>query len=112
MTRKMLVALAATMAVGLPAAAFADNSVTDVIVDGRTGAETRSMAVQVTDLDLTSNHGVRMADSRITRAAKKVCGWANGTVIQPTREYRACFGDALDGAREDLNMKIQAFRQG
>lgn len=113
MTRMTLVALAATIALALPTAtAFASNNSMDVIVDGRTGAETRSIAVSVADLNLASSHGARLADSRITRAAKKVCGWMNGSIIPATREYRNCFGDALDDARNDLGTLIQAQRQG
>lgn len=113
MTRKMLVALAATMTLALPAAnAFAGINDMDVVVDGRTGMETRSITVSVADLNLASGHGARLADSRITRAAKQVCGWMNGSVLPATPEYRACFGEALNGARNDLNTLIQAQRQG
>lgn len=111
MTRKMLAALTATMVLALPAAASTGNGM-EVIVDGHTGAETRSMAVTVADLDLARTHDARLADSRITRAAKQVCGWVNGTALQPTREYRACFGSALSDARDDLSALIQAQRQG
>lgn len=107
MTRKMLVALAATMAVALPTAASALSNNYDVIVDGKTGAETRSMAVSLHDLNLADQRGYRMADYRITKAAKKVCGYMNGSIIPETRDYRTCFGDALEGARDDLNVLAQ-----
>src|SRR3546814_5467855 len=74
--------------------------------------ETRSIAVSMADLNLASTHGARMADSRITKAAKKVCGWMSGSILPATPDYRACFGEALDGARSDLNTLIQAQRQG
>ena len=112
MTRKTLVALAAAITIALPASAIAGRNDMDVIVDGRAGIETRSVTVSMADLDLASNHGARLADSRITRAAKRVCGWLNGSIQQPTREFRACYGDALEGARGDLNMLVQAQRQG
>ncbi|WP_313806411.1 UrcA family protein [Sphingobium sp.] len=113
MTRKTLAALAATMTLALPTAnAFAGISQMDVVVDGRTGAETRSLTVSVADLNLASTHGARLADSRITKAAKQVCGWMNGSILPATPEYRACFGGALDSARADLNTLIQAQRQG
>jgi len=113
MTRKTLVALAATITFAMPGAtAFAGINDMDVVVDGRTGAETRSIAVSVADLNLASNHGVRMADSRITRAAKQVCGWMNGSILPATPEYRACFGEALGDARNDLNTLIETRRQG
>lgn len=112
MTGKTWAALAAAMTLALPAAAFAGSNDTDVIVDGALGTETRSITVSLGDLDLASRHGEQMADSRVTKAAKKVCGWMNGTVQQPTREYRTCYSGALDGARSDLNQMIQAQRQG
>ena len=113
MTRKTLVALAATISFAMPAAsAFAGINDMDVVVDGRTGAETRSLTVSMADLNLASTHGARMADSRITKAAKQVCGWMNGSILPATPDYRACFGEALDGARTDLDTLIQTQRQG
>ena len=107
MTRKMLVALVATIAIALPTAASALGTNDSVIVDGNTGAETRSMAVSLRDLNLAEQHDYRMADSRITKAAKKVCGQLNGSVVPATRDYRSCFGNALGGARENLNLLAQ-----
>ena len=107
MTRKMVVALAASMAVALPTAASALSTNADVIVDGNTGTETRSMTVSLRDLNLADQRGYRMADYRITKAAKKVCGYMSGSIIPETRDYRTCFGDALDGARDDLNTLAQ-----
>src|SRR3546814_11422345 len=73
MTRKTLVALTAAITLALPAAnAFAGINDMDVVVDGRTGMETRSIAVSRADLNLASTHGARRAVSRITKAAKKV----------------------------------------
>ena len=108
MTRKTLAALAASLALALPASTFAASNDTNVIVDGYAGTETRSITVALDDLNLASSRGARMADSRVTRAAKKVCGYMDGTVQQPTREYRTCFGDALTEAREDLASLIEA----
>lgn len=107
MTRKMLVALVAAIAVAIPATASALNTDYDVIVDGNTGAETRSMTVSLRDLNLAEQHGYRMADSRITKAAKKVCGHLDGSIVPATRDYRSCLGIALGDAREDLNMLAQ-----
>lgn len=110
MTAKTLVALAATMALALPGVASAGNDNMDVIVDGRAGTETRSIAVSVADLNLASSAGLRRADYRVTRAAKQVCGFVNGSIIPVTEDYRNCFGEALTGARSDLNAMAQ--RQG
>jgi UrcA family protein len=110
MTKKTLVALAATMAIALPGVASAGSNDMDVIVDGNTGAETRSLAVSVADLNLASASGMRRADYRLIRASKQVCGYVNGSVIPATDDYRNCFGAAIDGARSDLNALAQ--RQG
>ncbi|MCI4590640.1 UrcA family protein [Sphingobium sp. BYY-5] len=107
MTNKTLVALAATIALALPTMASAGSNDMDVIVDGNTGAQTRSIAVSVADLNLTSNNGMRRADSRLIRASKQVCGYVNGSVLPITEDYRTCYGSALDGARSDLNILAQ-----
>lgn len=106
MNRKTL-ALAATLAFALPTSAFAAGHEA-VAIDQIAGTEMRSIAVSVSDLDLTSGHGARLADSRITRAAQKACGFMKGSVQQPTREYRACLNDALSGARADLVSRGQS----
>jgi UrcA family protein len=108
MTRKMWVAMAATMALALPGVASAGSNDMDVIVDGRAGTETRSVAVSVADLNLASTHGMRRADSRIVRASKQVCGFVNGSVLPVSDDYRSCFGSAIDGARSDLNTLAQS----
>ena len=110
MTRKTLVALAASLALALPGMASAGSNDMDVIVDGNTGAETRSIAVSVADLNLASSSGLRRADYRLVRASKQVCGFVNGSIIPVTEDYRNCYGAALDGARSDLNALAQ--RQG
>lgn len=110
MTSKTLVAFAATIALALPGVASAGSNDMDVIVDGRAGTETRSIAVSLADLNLASANGLRRADYRVTRAAKQVCGFVNGSVLPITNDYRSCFGQALDGARSDLSSIAQ--RQG
>ena len=107
MTKKMLVAMAATMALALPGVASAGSNDMDVIVDGHAGTETRSLAVSVADLNLASTHGMRRADSRLVRASKQVCGFVNGSVLPVTDDYRTCFGSAIDGARSDLTSLAQ-----
>ncbi len=107
MTRKTLAALAVTMCLVAPGLASATGMSSDVIVDGRTGAVTRSIAVTVADLNLASAHGYRMADSRITRAAKQVCGYVNGSIIPVTNDYRACFNGAQQGGRSELDSRVQ-----
>ncbi|CAM8673144.1 MULTISPECIES: UrcA family protein [Sphingobium] len=107
MTKKTWVAMAAVMALALPGVASAGSNDMDVIVDGRAGTETRTLAVSVADLNLASANGMRRADSRVTRAAKQVCGYVNGSILPVTEDYRACFGSAIDGARSDLSTLAQ-----
>ena len=103
MSMKTLAALAATMALALPGMASAGSTNNDVIVDGTSGTETRSMTVSLSDLNLASAGDVRRADYRLIRASKKVCGFVNGSVIPVTDDYRNCYGAAIDGARTDLS---------
>ncbi|AOF95618.1 UrcA family protein [Sphingobium sp. SA2] len=107
MNKKMLVAFAATMALALPTMASAGSNDMDVIVDGHAGTETRSIAVSVADLNLAKSRDMRRADSRVTRAAKQVCGFVNGSILPVTDDYRTCFGQAMDGARSDLSNMAQ-----
>jgi UrcA family protein len=107
MTKKMLVAMAAMMALALPGVASAGSNDMDVVVDGHAGTETRSIAVSLTDLNLASNNGMRRADSRLVRASKQVCGYVNGSVLPATDGYRDCYGSAIDGARADLSTLAQ-----
>lgn len=107
MTRKTLVALAATFALALPGVASAGSNDMDVIVDGRSGTETRTLAVSVADLNLASANGMRRADSRVIRASRQVCGFVNGSILPVTDDYRTCYGEALDGARSDLSAMAQ-----
>lgn len=110
MTKKTLVAMAATIALALPAMASAGTNSSEVVVDGTTGATTRTVAVSVADLNLASSSGMRRADYRLIRASKQVCGYISGSIMPVTEDYRTCYGQALDGARTDLNSMAQ--RQG
>lgn len=107
MTRKTLVALAATMAIALPGIATASSTDMNVIVDGNSGAQTRSVSVSVADLNLASDNGMRRADYRLIRASKQVCGFVSGSVIPISDDYRTCYGTALDSARADLTSLAQ-----
>lgn len=107
MNKKTLVALAATIALALPGMASAGSNDMDVIVDGNTGAETRTVAVSVADLNLASSNDLRRADYRLIRASKQVCGFVSGSVLPVTEDYRNCYGSAIEGARSDLNSLAQ-----
>ena len=107
MTNKMLAALAATLALSLPGVASAGSTDMDVIVDGTTGSQTRSMTVSLTDLNLANRSDLRRADYRLIRASKQVCGYMSGSVLPVTEDYRNCYGSAIDSARNDLNSLAQ-----
>lgn len=109
MTNKTLVALAATIALALPGMASAGSTDMNVIVDGNTGAQTRSMSVSVADLNLGSDSGMRRADYRLIRASKQVCGFVNGSIVPVSDDYRNCYGQALEGARNDLSTLAQRY---
>lgn len=102
MSMKRMAAMAAAFALALPGLASAGTNDMDVIVDGHTGAETRSVAVSLGDLNLASDSGMRRADSRLVRASRQVCGYVNGSILPVTDDYRACYGSAIEGARSDL----------
>lgn len=107
MTKKNLAAIAATIALALPGMASAGSTDMDVIVDGNTGAQTRTVAVSVADLNLAKQSDLRRADYRLIRASKQVCGYVSGSVLPVTEDYRNCYGSAIDGARADLNTLAQ-----
>nr|MBA4771032.1 UrcA family protein [Sphingobium sp.] len=107
MTKKTLAVLAASMALALPGLASAGSNDMEVIVDGNTGAQTRSIAVSVADLNLASDSGLRPADYRLVRASKQVCGYVSGSILPVTSDYRTCYGSAIEGARAELNTLAQ-----
>jgi UrcA family protein len=107
MTNKTLAVLAASIALAIPGLATAGSNDMDVIVDGNTGAETRSVAVSVADLNLSQANDMRRADYRLIRASKQVCGYVSGSVMPVTQDYRNCYGSAIEGARSDLNALAQ-----
>jgi UrcA family protein len=112
MTKKMTVALAATLACALPSLAVAGTTNLDVIVDGRTGAVTRALPVMVSDLNLAKPGDYRRADSRLIRAARDVCGYAPESVMPTKGDYRTCYSAAIEGARSELDAKAQAQHAG
>ncbi len=109
MMKKTLVAMAATLALSLPGIASAGSTDMDVIVDGSTGAQTRSVTVSLTDLNLASQSDLRRADYRLIRASKQVCGYVSGSIMPVTNDYRTCYGEAIGGARNDLNTLAQRY---
>lgn len=110
MNKTTLAIIAASLTLALPGMASAGSNSMDVIVDGSSGAQTRSVVVPVNDLNLASASGMRRADYRLVRASKEVCGYVRGSILPVTDDYRTCYGNAIEGARSDLNSLAQ--RQG
>lgn len=55
-----------------------------------------SKAISYSDLDLSTEEGMKELDSRIDLAAKNVCGFADDKFgsRMPSREARACYKEA------------------
>jgi UrcA family protein len=109
MTRKALIAASAA-ALLFPIAAVANDSVSDVVVTGDPSVETRSVVVSVADLDLRSDRAVRTADSRVRRAANKLCAGMSGSSL--VANQASCVSDAFADARVQLNSRIADARAG
>lgn len=109
MLRKALIAAGAA-ALSLPMVAQATEE-PDLVITAP-GEQTRSIAVLLADLDLNSDHAVRVADGRIQRAARSVCDYDMASVLTNTRGYRDCYRDAFGRARVDLNQMIYQERAG
>jgi len=63
-----------------------------------TAFETRSITVRYADLDLDSADDLDALNSRIERAARQVCGRADGRNLAMVAQWRACRSEALDTA--------------
>jgi UrcA family protein len=59
---------------------------------------THSMTVHYADLDLDSADDLNTLYSRIERAARQVCGRADGRNLAMVAQWRTCRGEALDTA--------------
>lgn len=100
----MMVASAAALL--LPMAAAAQGNDTDLTITG--DRDMRSETVSISDLNLRSDRAVRVADSRLRRAAANVCDYSGGDMMR--RDYRDCYQDAFSRARVDLNSVIAEVR--
>ena len=112
MINKTLMA-AGALALFLPMSVQAQTTAQDLTVTGKAGEpELQSRMVRLGDLDLRQDKDVRVADSRIRRAAANVCGVGrmNGSVIAP--QESGCYNDAFSRARVDLNSVIADRREG
>lgn len=66
---------------------------------GEPGSVTRSIAVDLSDLDRNAPGGRASAERRITIAAHKVCGFWTTSAVNPPMDYKRCFAKATADAR-------------
>lgn len=67
--------------------------------------DTRSIAVQVSDLNLTSPYDQRTLALRVNRAAQEVCDMQRGSVLNRTSAALNCFDNARSGALAQLDAR-------
>lgn len=89
--------LAALLALGVTAPAYAENPVI-VSHEQDVGTITRSVVVDVSDLSLASAAGRRALESRITSAARKVCDFNGIYGLNQPVGYDNCFKAARSDA--------------
>jgi len=89
-----LVAIAA-FALAAPATAADDLTVSYA---PEAGTVTRTIKVDVSDLQLGTTHGRTLAKARITRAAQKVCDYNGGYGLRQPKDYTRCFDEARNEA--------------
>ncbi len=67
-------------------------------------AEERSVTVAYNDLNVDHPAGQSVLETRISSAAKQVCGRANGpTSLKEATQIRTCIEGAIDTAMASLN---------
>lgn len=89
--------LVAIAAFSLAAPAIAADDLT-VNYAPEAGTVTRTMKVDVSDLQLGTVQGRTLAKARIIRAAKKVCDYNGGYGLRQPSDYTRCFEEARNDA--------------
>lgn len=77
-------------------------------------ADTETVAVRYSDLDLTTDAGRNELDNRLDKAAREVCGMnikRTGTRLS-SREARACYADARQILDRQFATLVQAGARG
>ncbi len=90
--------LAALLAMGVTAPAFAAENPVVVSHEQEPGTITRTLTVDISDISLASASGRRELDSRITRASRKVCDYNGIYGLNQPVGYDACFKAARSDA--------------
>lgn len=92
MTQLKLALVAAAFAASVTPAAIADE------------VQTRSIAVDISDIDQTTPAGMKSVERRLRSAARAVCDDGSGRVgLKEHRAYRTCFNAAISGALSSLS---------
>ena len=90
--KKLALAAAAAIFAGALTPAFAGQS-----------AVTRTIAIDVSGLDVTTEQGASLIQAKIRRAAKEVCDYRSGPMTISERRVRvACFNAAISDAHASL----------
>ncbi|WP_423603627.1 UrcA family protein [Sphingomonas sp. MS122] len=95
-----------------PAAARTGEIGTEMTVTGELRGVTRTQTVSLRDLDLRRDAHVARAESRLRFASKQVCDPSATQDLYQKRDYGLCFGQALTGARSDLDRHVALARGG
>jgi UrcA family protein len=107
---RALVRSVAVLAATVSVAAVAQPTSQIDVSGGRSDATavTRSRLVATNDLNLADQRGMRRLDQRISYAASRVCDGDGMYNIRPPKDYTRCFGEALDGARAQVQQRLAA----
>jgi UrcA family protein len=94
--------------------AFAALLVASTLVATTAGhaAESDSVRVSYADLNLASDTGQRILESRIVRAARIVCVYDDSRDLDLAPEVNACRSDAVADARPAYAAAVNAARRG
>jgi UrcA family protein len=72
------------------------------------GSMTHSRLVAISDLNLADRQGQRRLNQRINYAAGRVCDGAGMYGARPPKDYVRCYGDAVEGARAQVQQRLAA----
>ncbi|MGV3770029.1 MAG: UrcA family protein [Sphingobium phenoxybenzoativorans] len=92
--------LLALATLGSATAAYAQS---DLVVEptADAGSITRTMKVDISDINLGTAQGRERLERRVTFAAKAVCDYNGSYGLRQPRDYYACFDEAKAGAMSD-----------
>lgn len=72
----------------------------------------QSAVVRTAGLDLSSDAGVQMLQTRVVRAARYVCGAPNSLDLPAVQESDNCRKVAMDSAAPQVQLAVAEARQG